>query len=450
MKAFNLDFDPEHNSGLHFYSNQTLSGKISWLGLVMPFVFILLVFSLVSCSKSDENGDHEPATIELIALADQNPEFKSLLIKSIDQAKIENPNKQTNPAQNLEEFYDFIDWACYCMPWNILQDQTYPLIYEQIDQSLDYFYFAIDRPLPELEGRGLYRNSLQYYEPFRSWMIGFIKSWGIYLSTTDSWNEDYYLMALEDQRFGLDKGWYEDPSNWTTFNQFFSRYLKSPDQRPIADPGDESVVVTPADATPQGVWDIDDNSNLITDEGVVVKSSVIYSIKDLLGESSAYKDSFANGILTHTFLDVQDYHRYHFAVSGTVLEMKIISQDDAVGGIITWSPEKNKYLLNDTVPGWQFIETRAYVIVQTENYGLVALMPVGMSQVCSVNFEDNIQVGSTFSKGDPLGYFLFGGSDFVMLFQPEAGFQLTAPGDGNNSYNHLLMGEAYGKLNGVN
>lgn len=428
----------------NLFRNCSCSKKIA-----LSFAILMFLQFIVSCSKNDSDTDHKPATIELMDLADQNPEFKALLEKSIAIAKAENPDRQTNPAQSLDEFYSFIDWASYCMPWDILKDQSYPLIYEQIDQNLDYFYFAIDRPLPELEGLGLYRNSLQYYEPFRSWMIDFIKSWGAYLSTTDSWNNEYYQKAYEDSRFGLDKGWYEDPSNWTTFNEFFSRYLSSPDQRPIASPGDNSVVVSPADATPQGVWNIDANSNLVDNSGVVIKSSVVYSIKDLLGENSAYKDAFANGILTHTFLDVQDYHRYHFPIGGTVKEMKIIAQDDAVGGIITWSSEKNKYLLNDTVTGWQFIETRGYVIIQTEEYGLVALMPVGMSQVSSVNFEDNIKVDSAYNKGDMLGYFLFGGSDFVFLFQKEAGFQLTAPAGGSRGYQHLLMGESLGKLNGI-
>jgi phosphatidylserine decarboxylase len=127
-----------------------------------------------------------------MTLAAHNPELKSLLIKSIDIARVENPDRGTNPAQTLDEFYGFIDWATFALPWNILKGQSYPLLYEQIDQSLDYFYFAIDRPLPELQGKGLYRNSLQYYEPFRSWMISFTKSWGAYLDTPDSWNNDYY------------------------------------------------------------------------------------------------------------------------------------------------------------------------------------------------------------------------------------------------------------------
>ena len=424
--------------------------EVSRRGLALRFVFSLLILCIFSCPGNSSVEKHEPATVELMALADKNPELKSLLIKSIDLAKAENPDRATNPAQTLDEFYAFIDWATFALPWNILKDQSYPLLYEQIDQGLDYFYFAIDRPLPELEGKGLYRNSLQYHEPFRSWLIKFVRSWGTYLDTTGSWNNEFYKKAYEDKRFGLDRGWYEDPSRWTTFNQFFARYLKSPDQRPIAQPEDRSVVVAPADSVPQGVWAIDANSNLVNRNGVEVKSSTVYSIKDLLGKNSAYQDAFANGVLTHTFLDVDDYHRYHFPVGGTVKEIKIIPQDDAVGGTITWSPEKKKYLLDSATPGWQFIETRGYVIIQTENYGLVALMPVGMSQISSVNFEKNIQVGATFKKGDMLGYFLFGGSDFVMLFQKNAKFKLTAPMNDTNRYKHVLMGEPIGVLTGAN
>ena len=100
------------------------------------------------------------------------------------------------------------------------------------------------------------------------------------------------------------------------------------------------------------MWKIDANSNLVNKDGVGVKSSTIYSIKDLLGKDSAYRDAFADGVLTHTFLDVEDYHRYHFPVGGTIKEINIILQDDAVGGTISWSPEKNKYLLDSETPGW--------------------------------------------------------------------------------------------------
>ena len=393
---------------------------------------------------------HEPITEELIAILEGNPAVKELLQKSIDAAKAINPDKVTNPAQTLEEYYDYVDWAAKAMPWNISKNVDSDSLYTKIEQSLNYFYFINDQPLEELDGQGLYNNSLQYAEPYRSWLIKFTKEWGEYLSTPDSWNEEYYQLFKSDTSFGLQEDWYESPDNWNSFNEFFSRYLSDPSQRPISDPEDNSVITSPADSTPQGIWQIDDESMIVQHEGVDIKSQTFNSIADLLGPDSAYRDEFAGGVLTHTFLDVHDYHRYHFPVSGTIREVTMIPQDDAVGGWVTWDPEKKLYKLPADVPGWQMIETRGCVIVETDEYGLVALLPVGMSQVSSVNFEDTVQVGAEVKKGDMLGYFLFGGSDFIMIFQNQAGFELTAPNERESEdYSHILMGEEYGRFSGT-
>ena len=390
---------------------------------------------------------HAEITKQLISIVNHNPELKAMLEKSIAQAKQINPDRRTTPAQTLDEYYEYIDWAARAMPWAILPDagELYPKLYEQIDQSVAYFYFVNDQPLEELEGRGLYNNSIQYLEPYRSWLIEFTAQWGNYLNTTDSWCEEYYQAACEDERFNLGDETYESPDNWKTFNQFFARYLSSPDQRPIAAQADGSVVVSPADAQPQGVWAIDGDSNLVHSEGVNIKSGVFTSIDALLGDSK-YRGAFANGTLTHTFLDVHDYHCYHFPVGGTVKEVRVIPGDDAAGGLTVWDAEKQKYLLLSGVHDWQMIETRGCVIVETEEYGLVAILPVGMSQISSVNFEDTVQVGAQVKKGDMMGCFLFGGSDIVMLFQAGVTFTLTAPQTREGAYRHINMGEEYGVL----
>jgi len=414
---------------------------------------LLSMFTLCTClclsAFGLDNGPaqirHEPITQQLITMMDHNAPLKQMLLDSIASAKKLNPDKVMNPAQTLEEYYTFIDWATKAMPWSILRNIPYSSLYDQIDQSLDYFYYINDQPLAALKNKGYYNNSLQYHEPYRSWMINFTREWGIYLSTEASWNDQYYRAALADPRFGLQKGWYEDPSNWKTFNQFFARYLKSPDQRPIASPDDSTIIASPADSKPQGVWKIDKHSNLVG-KGVRIKSTLFKSVAALLGQDSAYKKAFANGTLTHTFLDVNDYHRYHFPLSGTVKEVRLIAADDAVGGIISWDAKAKRYMLDSNNPGWQNIETRGCVIIETKEYGLVALLPIGMSQVSSVNFEKEVKVGASFKKGDMLGYFLFGGSDYVILFQDKVKFTLTAPKDKDGHYNHLLMGEQYGKV----
>jgi phosphatidylserine decarboxylase len=418
------------------------------LASLLAVVTLCLLLSLNVLAEYNNlvQNKHEPITHQMITMVEHNAELKEMLVESVEKAKKINPDRVTNPAQTLEEYYAFVDWAAKAMPWSILPNLPYPKLYEQIDQSLNYFYFINDQTLTELENEGYFNNSLQYHEPYRTWLINFTKEWGMYLSTEDSWNDKYYKKALADERFGLQKGWYEDPSRWKTFNDFFARFLKSPDQRPIKFPNDPSIVSFPADSRPQGVWKIDEDSNIVPNDGIPIKSNVFKSVKVLIGKDSAYKNEFAGGTLTHTFLDVNDYHRYHFPIGGTIKEVRIIKSDNASGGIMKWNAELKKYILDSKTPGWQNIETRGCIIIETEKYGLVALLPIGMSQVSSVNFEDTVKVGNTVNKGDMLGYFLFGGSDFVMLFQNKVDFKLTAPQDDNNNYKHLLMGEEYGML----
>lgn len=400
---------------------------------------------------------HKPITEELILLIEQNPAVGRMLEKSLAAAKEINPDKQTNPAQNLSDYYDYVDEAAELIPQTIRENPR-RLIRDQILQSICYFYFLVDQPLDELEGKGLYRNTIQYYEPFSSWLRDFAVTWGEFLDTEESWSAKTYQEFRNDPRFGLKKGWYESPSNWHTFNRFFCRYLRSPAERPIASPDDPSVVASPADSVSQGVWAIDDESKIAVQGGLKVKLTTYYSVKDLLGGESQYKDAFANGVLSHTFLNVYDYHRYHFAVGGTIKEKKNIIQNVSVE--VSWSPEQGRYVPVDST-GWQFTQTRGFVIVDTGQYGLVALIPMGMAHVSSVNFEDNVTVGAKRAKGDMLGTFLFGGSDFVMLFQEQAGFEITVPhqnkiitrpgidhGHTFKVYDHLLMGQKYGVMKG--
>jgi phosphatidylserine decarboxylase len=93
------------------------------------------------------------------------------------------------------------------------------------------------------------------------------------------------------------------------------------------------------------------------------------------------------------------------------------------------------------------IETRDCVIIDTEEFGLVAVLPVGMSQICSCNWEDTVQVGAKVGKGDPMGYFLFGGSDIVMVFQGGVDVEFLCQKDeSGDGYKHVLMGEPYANL----
>jgi hypothetical protein len=305
------------------------------------------------------------------------------LEKAIAKGVEINPDRETNPAQTLSEYYDFVEWAAHAMPWTVINQPEGMDIFTRIEQSLNYFFFINDIPLDELDGQSLYNNSLQYFEPYRSWLKTFAKAWGAYLDTEDSWKQEYYDIVAKEDTFGISKGWYEDASNWKTFN----------------------------------------------------------SIAELVGPNSQYRDAFNGGTLTHSFLNVYDYHRYHFPLTGKVKEVNLIEADYAVGGTITWNPKTKKYDLFCDTPGWQSIETRGCVILETPDYGVVALLPIGMMPVTSINWAPEVKVGAEVTKGQELGHFLFGGSDFVILFQSGISFTLKP-----QLFSHQLMGEELGRL----
>lgn len=391
--------------------------------------------------------EHEEITRDLIAIVNHDPKLKSMLETSIAQAHALNPDPDTNPVSDLELYYAFLDRCYKAMPWEISPSETYSSLYDRIDQGMGCLYFICDQPLRELEDKGYYHNSVLYHEPFRSWWIRYLSGSGQFLSTPESWNDTYYQTALANPDFQLDGDLFESPDNWHSFNDFFARRLSDPAKRPIAEGGDGTVVVSPADSTPQGYWKIDSDSLVISadaelPEGIAVKTGTLQDVSVLL-EGSAYAHAFENGALTHTFLDINDYHRYHFPVSGTVREVFVIPQDDAPGGVITWDPEAGRYREYGSEQfGWQSIETRGVCVVELDHGGYAALVPVGMCQVSSVNFEPAVRPGVHVNKGDPMGFFLFGGSDIIMIFSEDLSFELTAqPG------NHILMGEALGTIN---
>ena len=406
---------------------------------------VICIFCMNVCGTVQAaDPEHKPITKKLITLLKKKPELRDMLKASINKAKRINPDEVTNPVGSLDDYLTFIDQTSELIPQQILNNPK-ELTRDQILQSICYFYFIVGQEIPALKRKGLYKNSLQYYPPFSEWLRAFAETWGAFLDTEKSWSKETYQQFLADPRFGLRKNWYESPLKWHSFNRFFSRYLRSPSVRPIADPKDPSIVVSPVDSVPQGVWNIDSDSKIHIDGGLRVKLATYHNVNDLLAKDSKYKGAFANGVLTHTFLNINDYHRFHFPLSGIVREKNIISQNVALE--VSWDKLKGKYNPVDSI-GWQFSQTRGYVIIDTGKYGLVALIPMGMAQVSSVNFEKSVIVGSKHKKGDMLGYFLFGGSDFIMVFQKIAGFKILAPRENEKSFKHIFVGEKYGSMQG--
>lgn len=226
---------------------------------ITAFLLVILLAFAVTAVQAEAlpvpELQRSEATLAMMEYLEADPDLMALMEKSIASAAQVTPDLNTNPVRSVEELYDFLDWATICMPWNVLTDVSYPTLYESIVQSIDYIWFLLDQPLEELENKGYYYPVLEYHEPIATWLRDYSVEWGAFLSTEESWNDIYYQCVKSDPSMNVQHGWYADTNVWHTFNEWFSRYLTDPSVRPVAD----STVVSPADAKPQGIRDIDEN-----------------------------------------------------------------------------------------------------------------------------------------------------------------------------------------------
>lgn len=381
---------------------------------------------------------HTPIVEELIALIEINnwqKDFEEAITK----------NKKLNLPiigwiTDLNDYYDYLDGFVYWTPKESKQDSR--LVYDH----LVAFYFFMQYPSVQKHQSPVDPDAMGYggeLTPLSKWIVKCADVWGAYLDTTESAKE--VQSFKDDVWFNWDE-YLEPPSGYLTFNEFFARHTK-PGMRPIAGLNDNSVVVSQADCTMVGWWQIGQNSNinlqqskLIGCQEVVIQSKIFtYSIEELLKDSE-YADRFKGGIFMHSFLNSTDYHRWNSPVQGKVLESRVIQGQAylnvTVDKMIIDGEERNHLSAQDGT-GYQFVQTRGLIIIDSP-FGLVACLPMGMAQVSSVTIT--AEKGVTLRKGEELGYFKFGGSDFVMCFERSSNVQITTQPNV-----HVQQGTSIGK-----
>jgi len=154
--------------------------------------------------------------------------------------------------------------------------------------------------------------------------------------------------------------------------------------------------------------------------------------------NSDHADRFAGGVFTHSALRTFDYHRFHSPVAGTVREARIVQGQayldvDVIDSTAHAGAEPRRVLHAVEGTGYQFLQTRGLVVIESA-IGLVACLPVGMAQVSSVVIT--AEVGAVLRKGEEMGYFQFGGSDFVMVFEQRSAVRLGCVAEA-----HVCQGE---------
>ncbi len=183
--------------------------------------------------------------------------------------------------------------------------------------------------------------------------------------------------------------------DFASFNEFFFRELK-PAARPIdADP---SSVVFPADGRHLCVPDL---SNC---DGLFVKGEMFDLAK--LWKDRKLSDQYASGSLLLSRLCPVDYHRFHFPAAGVPGSTRLIN-----GPLYSVNPIalcQNIHILTTN--------KRCITELITEAFGTILVMEIGATCVGSIC--QTYASGTSVSKGSEKGYFRFGGSSTIMVFEP--------------------------------
>jgi len=333
---------------------------------------IVLSLSVLPGAAIAASARHTPVVEDLVTLLAARPPVREALEGAIRNANLASLESTESFLANLDDLVT-----------------AFPTEGETVSKLLKFYYIINQAP-----GDRLNRD-----ESFNAWMKTYAKVLGQFLDTPASAAGIPSYMARPN--YHIDD-YFVGPSGWLTFNQFFAREVK-PGKRPIAAPFDDKVIVSAADSVFLGTWDIDADSK-------VTAKGVTWPIAKLL-DGSTYQDAFKNGIYTHSFLNIDDYHRYHVPVAGEIKEVRKI-QGRVYMNVIRKPDGSLQIIDGDT---YQYNQERGLIVIDSPEVGLVAVLPIGMGNVSSVNLTP--EVGARLRKGDEFGFFMFGGSDIVMLFQ---------------------------------
>lgn len=185
------------------------------------------------------------------------------------------------------------------------------------------------------------------------------------------------------------------PSDFASFNEFFFRTLK-PAARPID--SRSSTVVFPADGRHLCVPDLSRCA------GLFVKGQM-FELAELVGDADL-ANKYACGSLLLSRLCPVDYHRFHFPAAGVPGPARLVNGPLRSVNPIALCKNINILATNK----------RCLTVLETDTIGKVLLLEIGATCVGSIC--QTYQEGVTVTKGDEKGYFRFGGSSTITIFEP--------------------------------
>jgi phosphatidylserine decarboxylase len=288
------------------------------------------------------------------------------------------------------QLYEYLNRSLCVPPWDGFKGR----LSERMDEWLNYFYWLFGGWIKE--ENGMFISEPQYLPGVSRLITEYVIKYGEFMDSPESWKPEYYDLISEDDRFRIKD--YIGYENFKTFNQFFTRDIK-PWKRPIGE-----GFVSPCDGVIQNV--------LPVIKGKVdarAKTSLFHDLAVLFERRSRINQ----GTLIDIYLNVFDCHRVYCPDEANIVSITKIPGGNYVGGFVEYL--NGHYVLDSSEYGWQAIETRTVIEMQTKMRGPTYLVMVGMSHIGSV--EVRVSPGDHLEKGDEIGMFKFGGSGVILVLQ---------------------------------
>ncbi len=338
-----------------------------------------------------------PPVKALRALYENDKEFHATMDKTF--ANIKDPgNGPANPWQGKR----FEDLATFFNQWYSLLPLNNDPAHDEFAYitKLAWLYYENDAGL-QLFGK----------EPGLSWSRSFVTARGKFMDSKES--AAIVRQWMDDPSIGIDQ-YIIPPNGFGSFNEFFVRDFK-PGARTVASPNDNSVLVAPTDCVLNLIEPLTPGTRIATKLGEKL------NVRKLLN-GSPYADHFENGSAISCFLLPNTYHHYHAVLSGKVVE----SREDIAGkywGIRDFPAFVNRGNIGYGQSYGAFTDfRRGYFVIETEEYGYVAMIPIGLETIGSVVFEDRLKHVTPENpvpvhKGEKMGHFAYGGSLVITLIE---------------------------------
>lgn len=182
---------------------------------------------------------------------------------------------------------------------------------------------------------------------------------------------------------------------YRSFNDFFIRKYRT---ERIAFPSDRTTIGSPAEGRLKAI------PNLGSQTAILVKGEA-FDTETLLADHHL-AETFQGGSALICRLCPLDYHRFHFLDAGIPEAPQIVS-----GHLHSVNP-----IALRQIPRLLVRNRRMITLFHSEHFGEIAHVEVGAMMVGSIRQTHPPQ--QPVSRGDEKGYFAFGGSTVILLFQP--------------------------------